>query len=142
MLPIFGNWRGPWDCKKIIIICEDGNSPKCWVNNLVECAFLNQCFSACYFSFTKYEIFLMSSFTGLLSISSLQVLSFKNGRAILLLNNFVIAHLIFPGGELGEEVESCFRLDLPPQTLERIVNVTFCRGILFLLDETGWIRIL
>ncbi|XP_013920684.1 PREDICTED: spatacsin isoform X1 [Thamnophis sirtalis] len=76
-----------------------------------------------------------------LSISSLQVLSFKNGRAILLLNNFVIAHLIFPGGELGEEVEGCFRLDLPPQTLERTVNVTFCRGILFLLDETGWIHI-
>ncbi|XP_070619126.1 spatacsin isoform X2 [Erythrolamprus reginae] len=78
---------------------------------------------------------------GLQSISSLQVLSFKNGRAILLLNNVVIAHLIFPGGELGEEVESCFGLDLPPQTLERTVNVTFCRGILFLLDETGWIHI-
>ncbi|ETE61251.1 Spatacsin [Ophiophagus hannah] len=77
----------------------------------------------------------------LLSISSLQVLSFKNGRAILLLNNCVIAHLVFPGGELGEEVEGCFRLDLPPQTLERTVNVTFCRGILFLLDETGWIHI-
>ncbi|KAG8145260.1 hypothetical protein E2320_013619 [Naja naja] len=78
---------------------------------------------------------------GLLSISSLQVLSFKNGRAILLLNNCVIAHLVFPGGELGEELEGCFRLDLPPQTLEMTVNVTFCRGILFLLDETGWIHI-
>ncbi|XP_029139153.1 spatacsin [Protobothrops mucrosquamatus] len=77
----------------------------------------------------------------LLSISSLQVLSFKNSRAILLLNNFMIVHLIFPGGELGEEVEGCFRLDLPPQTLERTVNVTFCRGIIFLLDETGWIHI-
>lgn len=84
----------------------------------------------------------MSSFTDLLSISSLQVLSFKNSRAILLLNNFMIVHLFFPGGELGEEVEGCFRLDLPPQTLERTVNVTFCRGIIFLLDETGWIRIL
>ncbi|XP_025031102.1 spatacsin isoform X1 [Python bivittatus] len=53
----------------------------------------------------------------------------------------MIAHLIFPGGELGEEIEGCFRLDLPPQTLERIVDVTFCRGVLFLLDETGWIYI-
>lgn len=76
------------------------------------------------------------------SISSLKVLSFKNGRVLLLLNNFMIAHLVFPGGELDEEVEDCFRLDLPPQTLERIADVTFCRGVLFLLDETGWIRIL
>ncbi|XP_061451638.1 spatacsin isoform X2 [Rhineura floridana] len=78
------------------------------------------------------------------SVSSLRVLSFKNGRALLLLNNFLVAQLAFPGGgrELEvEELEECFLLDLSSEALERIVDVAFCRGVLFLLDESGWIYI-
>ncbi|CAI5792574.1 Spatacsin_C domain-containing protein [Podarcis lilfordi] len=76
------------------------------------------------------------------SISSLRVLSFKNGKALMLLNNCIIAQLAFLGGELkAEKLEECFLLDLSSEALERIVDVAFCRGVLFLLEESGWIYI-
>lgn len=89
------------------------------------------------------ESSLSPTYAGLCSVSSMRVLSFKNGRALLLLNNVIIAHLDFLGGELeAEELKDCFLLDLSPQTLERVVDATFCRGVLFLLDKSGWICIL
>ncbi|XP_066490937.1 spatacsin [Tiliqua scincoides] len=78
---------------------------------------------------------------GLSSVTSLRLLSFKNGRALVLLNHCIIAHLAFLGGEVEENGNNGFLLDLPPATLERIVDVAFCRGILFLLDKSGWIYI-
>uniref|UniRef100_A0A8D0G645 SPG11 vesicle trafficking associated, spatacsin n=1 Tax=Sphenodon punctatus TaxID=8508 RepID=A0A8D0G645_SPHPU len=72
------------------------------------------------------------------SLTSVKILSFKNGATLLLLNNFIVLHLAFPGGDTEEEARECFILDLSPQALERISDVTFFRGILFLLDKSGW----
>ncbi|KAJ6662923.1 hypothetical protein lerEdw1_011127 [Lerista edwardsae] len=77
---------------------------------------------------------------GISSVSLLRLLSFKNGRALVLLNHCIIAQLALPGGEGEANEDESFLLDLPPP-LERIVDVVFCRGILFLLDENGWIYI-
>uniref|UniRef100_A0A8D2LLZ0 SPG11 vesicle trafficking associated, spatacsin n=1 Tax=Varanus komodoensis TaxID=61221 RepID=A0A8D2LLZ0_VARKO len=76
------------------------------------------------------------------SISTLKVLSFKNGRALLLLNNFIVVQLAFLGGEREtEELEKCFQLELSAEVLGQIVDSTMCRGILFLLDKSGWIYV-
>ncbi|XP_042328622.1 spatacsin isoform X2 [Sceloporus undulatus] len=76
----------------------------------------------------------------LASLSSLKLLSFTNGKALLLLNNFILVHLAFPAGELeAVMLKDCFVLNLSPQASERIADVTVCRDILFLLDESGWI---
>ncbi|KAM8997850.1 spatacsin isoform 1-T1 [Ara ararauna] len=75
------------------------------------------------------------------SIFSLRILSFKNNKCTLLLNTFIVVHLAFPGEDSSLETSDCFTLDLPPQVLERITDVHFCRGILFLLDSSGWIYI-
>ncbi|NXI71697.1 SPTCS protein, partial [Anseranas semipalmata] len=75
------------------------------------------------------------------SILSLRILSFKDNRCILLLNNFIVVHLTFPGEDSSLETCDCITLDLPPQVLERITDINFCRGILFFLDSSGWIYI-
>ncbi|NXL45992.1 SPTCS protein, partial [Podilymbus podiceps] len=75
------------------------------------------------------------------SICSLRILSFENNKCILLLNNVVVVHLTFPGKDSPLETCDCFTLDLPPQVLERITDANFCRGILFLLDSSGWIYV-
>ncbi|XP_054858575.1 spatacsin [Eublepharis macularius] len=73
-------------------------------------------------------------------VSSLRVLSFENSKVLLMLNSFIIVRLIFPGGgREAEEVDGCFFLGLSPRVLERIVDVSFCRGIVILLDQSGWI---
>ncbi|XP_015273982.1 PREDICTED: spatacsin [Gekko japonicus] len=75
-------------------------------------------------------------------VSSLRVLSFENSRAVLMLNNFIVVRLGFPGGgREAEDLEDCFFLDLSPQVLERIVDVSFCRGVIILLDKSGWIYV-
>ncbi|XP_030353293.1 spatacsin [Strigops habroptila] len=75
------------------------------------------------------------------SVFSLRILSFKNNKCTLLLNTFIVVHLAFPGEDSSLEVSDCFTLDLSPPVLERIADVHFCRGILFLLDSSGWIYI-
>ncbi|XP_067411554.1 spatacsin [Emydura macquarii macquarii] len=75
------------------------------------------------------------------SISSVKILSFKNSTSLLLLNNFILVYLAFPGEDAELEARDCFILDLSPQALERITDVNFCRGVLFLLDNSGWIYI-
>lgn len=85
---------------------------------------------------------LLLNSAGLASVSSLRLLSFKNGRALVLINYCVIVHVAFPGGQVEANENDGFLLNLPPPTLERIVDVAFCQGILFLLDELGWICIL
>uniref|UniRef100_A0A8C6J0G2 Uncharacterized protein n=1 Tax=Melopsittacus undulatus TaxID=13146 RepID=A0A8C6J0G2_MELUD len=74
------------------------------------------------------------------SIFSLRILSFKSNKCTLLLNTFIVVHLAFPE-DSSLETNDCFTLDLPPQVFERITDVHFCRGILFLLDSSGWIYI-
>ncbi|NXA17321.1 SPTCS protein, partial [Ibidorhyncha struthersii] len=75
------------------------------------------------------------------SVFSLRILSFENSKCILLLNKFIVVRLTFPGKDSPLETCDCFTLDLPPQVLERITDTQFCRGILFLLDSSGWIYV-
>ncbi|NXP43968.1 SPTCS protein, partial [Heliornis fulica] len=75
------------------------------------------------------------------SIFSLRILSFGNNKCILLLNKCIIVHLAFPGRDSPLETCGCFTLDLPPPVLERITDTHFCRGVLFLLDSSGWIYV-
>ncbi|NXK29245.1 SPTCS protein, partial [Arenaria interpres] len=75
------------------------------------------------------------------SIFSLRILSFENSKCVLLLNTFIVVHLTFPGKDSPLETCDCFTLDLPPRVLERITDAHFCRGILFLLDSSGWIYV-
>ncbi|GAB0194307.1 spatacsin [Grus japonensis] len=75
------------------------------------------------------------------SIFSLRILSFENNKCMLLLNKFIVVHLTFPGKDSPIETCDCLTLDLPPQVLERITDTHFCRGILFLLDSSGWIYV-
>lgn len=84
----------------------------------------------------------MFKLTGLTSISSVKILSFGNNKCKLLLNQFLLVHLTFPGEGSPPETCGCFPLALPPGAVGRIADSQFCRGILFLLDSAGWICIL
>ncbi|XP_035756927.1 spatacsin isoform X3 [Egretta garzetta] len=75
------------------------------------------------------------------SIFSLRILSFLNNKCILLLNKFIVVHLAFPGKDSPLEARGCFTLDLSPRVLDRVTDTDFCRGLLFLLDSSGWIYI-
>ncbi|XP_054498298.2 spatacsin isoform X1 [Agelaius phoeniceus] len=75
------------------------------------------------------------------SISSVKILSFGNNKCKLLLNQFLLVHLTFPGEGSAPEPCGCFPLALPPGAVGRIADSQFCRGILFLLDSAGWIYI-
>ncbi|NWV63788.1 SPTCS protein, partial [Malurus elegans] len=75
------------------------------------------------------------------SVFSVKLLSFRNNKCRLLLNQFILVHLTFPGKDSPPEMCDCFTLDLPPEAVGRITDSQFCRGILFLLDSAGWIYI-
>ncbi|NXI21221.1 SPTCS protein, partial [Sterrhoptilus dennistouni] len=75
------------------------------------------------------------------SLSSVKILSFGNNKCKLLLNQFILVHLSFPGENSPPESCECFPLALPPGAVGRITDSQFCRGILFLLDSAGWIYI-
>uniref|UniRef100_A0A8C3NRW5 SPG11 vesicle trafficking associated, spatacsin n=1 Tax=Cyanoderma ruficeps TaxID=181631 RepID=A0A8C3NRW5_9PASS len=75
------------------------------------------------------------------SISSVKILSFANNKCKLLLNQFILVHLTFPGEDSPPETCGCFPLALPPEAVGRVTDSQFCRGILFLLDSAGWIYI-
>ncbi|NWV24546.1 SPTCS protein, partial [Origma solitaria] len=75
------------------------------------------------------------------SVFSVKILSFGSNKCKLLLNQFILVHLTFPGGDSPSETCGCFPLDLPPGAAGRITDSQFCRGVLFLLDSAGWIYI-
>ncbi|NXP91110.1 SPTCS protein, partial [Passerina amoena] len=75
------------------------------------------------------------------SISSVKILSFGDNKCKLLLNQFLLVQLTFPGEGSPPEPCGCFPLALPPGAAGRIADSHFCRGILFLLDSAGWIYI-
>ncbi|NWX91422.1 SPTCS protein, partial [Nothoprocta pentlandii] len=85
--------------------------------------------------------FLEAKNISLSSVWSSKILSFKDSTGILLLNNFIIVRFTLPGEDLSSEQCDCFTLDVPPQALERMRDTNFCRGILFLLDSSGWIYV-
>ncbi|XP_023789390.1 spatacsin [Cyanistes caeruleus] len=75
------------------------------------------------------------------SIFSMKILSFGSNKCKLLLNQFILVHLTFPGEDSPPETCDCFPLALPPEAVARVTDSQFCRGILFLLDSAGWIYI-
>ncbi|KFQ35863.1 Spatacsin, partial [Merops nubicus] len=75
------------------------------------------------------------------SIFSLKILYFGHNKCILLLNKVIVVHLAFPGRNSSSEACDCVTLDLPQQVLEGITDTHFCRGILFLLESSGWIYV-
>ncbi|XP_068882194.1 spatacsin [Aphelocoma coerulescens] len=75
------------------------------------------------------------------SVFSVKILSFGNKKCKLLLNQFILVHLTFPGKDSSLETCDCFTLALPPEAVGRITDSQFCRGILFLLDSAGWIYV-
>nr|XP_051678260.1 spatacsin [Oryctolagus cuniculus] len=76
-----------------------------------------------------------------ISLLSLQILSFRSNTSLLFINKYLILHIVFP--ERGDEVSvlGCFTLPLPAQTVDAIVDVQSCRGVLFVLSSGGWIYI-
>ncbi|NWH91884.1 SPTCS protein, partial [Aegithalos caudatus] len=75
------------------------------------------------------------------SIFSLKILSFGGNKCKLLLNQFILVHLTFPGEDSSPGSCACFPLALPPGAVGRITDSQLCRGILFLLDTAGWIYV-
>uniref|UniRef100_A0A8C3YCV2 SPG11 vesicle trafficking associated, spatacsin n=1 Tax=Catagonus wagneri TaxID=51154 RepID=A0A8C3YCV2_9CETA len=75
------------------------------------------------------------------SISLLRILSFHSNRSLLLINECIVLHIIFPERNAEIRVLSCFTLPLPAQAVDRIIDTQLCRGILFVLSSLGWIYI-
>ncbi|XP_060709188.1 spatacsin [Hemiscyllium ocellatum] len=77
---------------------------------------------------------LPSSFT-------VKILSFKNSKSCMLLNNCTLLHLTWMESTSEADVLGCFKLHLPGGAAERITDSPICQEMLFLLDSAGWIYI-
>lgn len=75
------------------------------------------------------------------SLLSLRILSFHDNTSILFINQSIIVHLGFPERDAEIRVLNCFTVPFPAQTVDRIVDIQLCRGILFILSSLGWIYI-
>ncbi|XP_012865545.1 PREDICTED: spatacsin isoform X1 [Dipodomys ordii] len=76
-----------------------------------------------------------------ISLLSLRILSFHNNTAFVFINKCMILHVVFPEKDADIGVLSCFMLPLPTQTMDTIIDIQLCRGILFVLSSLGWIYI-
>lgn len=76
-----------------------------------------------------------------ISFESLRILSFHNKTALLLINRCLVLRTAFPGRDSGSILD-CFPLPLPAQVADAVVDVQFCRGLLFILSTLRWICIL
>ncbi|XP_057636203.1 spatacsin [Chionomys nivalis] len=74
-----------------------------------------------------------------IALESLRILSFHN-TALLLINRCLVLHIAFPGGDSGSVLD-CFPLPLPPAAADTVIDVQFCRGLLFVLSTLHWIYI-
>ncbi|XP_028926143.1 spatacsin isoform X3 [Ornithorhynchus anatinus] len=72
------------------------------------------------------------------SIQSVRVLSFHSSTALLLINEYIVLHVAFPEGGMESGVRHCFPLSGAPRAMEGPVETQLCRGILFVLDRSGW----
>lgn len=79
--------------------------------------------------------------TSLACLQSVRILAFENRCFSLLLNDLVLAQLGI--SECGGEAVSlgCLPLSLSPEVSTRVVDGQLCRGLLFLLDSSGWIYV-
>ncbi|XP_049755033.1 spatacsin [Elephas maximus indicus] len=76
-----------------------------------------------------------------ISLSSLRILSFCNNTSSLFINKRMVLHILFPEGDAEIRVLSRFTLALPAQAADGIVDAQLCRGVLFVLNSSGWIYI-
>ncbi|XP_046317765.1 spatacsin isoform X1 [Marmota monax] len=76
-----------------------------------------------------------------ISLLSLRILSFNNNTSLLFINKCIILHIMFPERDSEIRVLSCFTLSLPTQTVNTIIDMQLCRGVLFVLSSLGWIYI-
>ncbi|XP_030312794.1 spatacsin [Calypte anna] len=75
------------------------------------------------------------------SVSSVRILSFGNNRCRLLVNKVLVVHLRLPGKDSSLQASACCSLPVAPGALGRLTDTQICRGLLFLLDSSGWIYI-
>ncbi|XP_073921960.1 spatacsin isoform X3 [Castor canadensis] len=75
------------------------------------------------------------------SLLSLRILSFHSNTSLLFINKCIILHIVFPERDAEIRVLNCFTLSLPAQTVDMIIDMQLCRGILFVLSSSGWIYI-
>ncbi|XP_008067820.1 spatacsin isoform X2 [Carlito syrichta] len=76
-----------------------------------------------------------------ISLLSLRILSFHNNTSLLFINKYIILHIVFPERDAEIRVLNCFTLPLPAQAVDIITDAQVCRGILFVLSNSGWIYI-
>ncbi|XP_038605866.1 spatacsin [Tachyglossus aculeatus] len=72
------------------------------------------------------------------SIQSVRVLWFQSSVSVLLINEYIVLHVAFPEGGTEIGARRCFPLGGAPRALEGPVETQLCRGILFVLDRSGW----
>ncbi|XP_048829392.1 spatacsin isoform X2 [Brienomyrus brachyistius] len=73
---------------------------------------------------------------------SLRVLSFTEGRCCVLVNGAVLLQLLWPDGAPEPEKAPGCILALPAEALDRSVDFQICRGLLFMLADTGQLYVL
>ncbi|XP_076983833.1 spatacsin isoform X2 [Tamandua tetradactyla] len=76
-----------------------------------------------------------------ISLLSLRILSFHDNTSLLFINKCIILHIVFPERDAEIRVLNCFKLPLPAQGVNKILDTQLCRGILFVLSSLGWIYI-
>ncbi|XP_037690027.1 spatacsin isoform X2 [Choloepus didactylus] len=76
-----------------------------------------------------------------ISLLSLRILSFHTNTSLLFINNCIILHIMFPERDAEIRVLNCFKLPLPAQAVDKIIDTQLCGGILFVLNSLGWIYI-
>ncbi|XP_048188243.1 spatacsin [Perognathus longimembris pacificus] len=76
-----------------------------------------------------------------ISLLSLRILSFHSNTSFVFINKCMILHVVFPEKDADIGVLNCFTLPLPKQTMDTIVDIQLCKGILFILSSLGWIHI-
>ncbi|XP_017657798.2 spatacsin isoform X2 [Nannospalax galili] len=75
------------------------------------------------------------------SLQSLKILSFHDNTSLLFINRCIVLRVLFPERDAEMRVLSCLTLSLPAQTVETIIDVQLCRGVLFVLSTLDWIYI-
>uniref|UniRef100_A0A8C9SK06 SPG11 vesicle trafficking associated, spatacsin n=1 Tax=Scleropages formosus TaxID=113540 RepID=A0A8C9SK06_SCLFO len=75
------------------------------------------------------------------TVTRLRMLSFAGGTCVVLLNSCVLVQLLWPKGSAEPEASACCVLGVPTEVQATCVDCHICRGLLFLLTDTGHIYV-
>ncbi|XP_018621261.2 spatacsin isoform X1 [Scleropages formosus] len=75
------------------------------------------------------------------AVTRLRMLSFAGGTCVVLLNSCVLVQLLWPKGSAEPEASACCVLGVPTEVQATCVDCHICRGLLFLLTDTGHIYV-